>query len=116
MNIKYTNIESELPNLQSILKDSLQKEVLDIKILDNNCDKYHSECQNCPLLDKAKYVVFSPYVQKEYRSYEHFVFLDHSGETLCYKSGRNFDLFGMLKPCINLELSDESHFNKSDSK
>ncbi|MGB5505464.1 MAG: hypothetical protein WBM70_02135 [Sulfurovum sp.] len=108
MNIKYTNIESELPNLQSILKDSLQKEVLDIKIVDDNCDKYHSECQNCPLLDKAKYVVFSPHVQKEYRSYEHFVFLDHSGETLCYKSGRDFELFGMLKPCINLELSDEN--------
>lgn len=110
MDIKYTNIESELPNLQSILKNSLQNEVLDIKVVDEDSDKYHFECQNCPLLNKAKYVVFSPHVQKEYRSYEHYVFLDDSGETLCHKSGKDFKLFGMLKPCINLEESDENKF------
>lgn len=107
MDIKYTNIESELPNLQSILKNSLQSEVLAIKRVDDDSDKYHFECQNCPLLKKAEYVVFSPHVEKKYRSYEHYVFLDHSGETLCHRSGKDFKLSGMLKPCINLKESEE---------
>ena len=112
MNIKYENIESELPNLQDILKNSLQKEVLAIKKVDETSDKYHFECQNCPLLDKAEYVVYSPHVQKEYQKYEQYVFLDHSGETLCHKSGKNFKLSGMLKPCINLKETEEDTFDR----
>lgn len=112
MDIKYTNIESELPDLQDILKNSLQKEVLDIKSVDESSDKYHFECENCPLMADAQYVVYSPHVQKKFQKYEHYVFLDNSGKTLCHRSGKDFNLFGMLKPCINLRSVDKNDFYK----
>ena len=105
-NMKYTNIESELPRLQSVLKNAIQKDVLDIKTLDDNSDKFRLECQNCPILKNAQYVVYSPHMQKQFQEYEHYVFLDKLGNTLCHKSGQDFHLYGMLKPCVNLEVFD----------
>mgnify|MGYP007123678005 FL=1 len=105
-NMKFTNIESELPNLQPLLKNSLQGDVLDIRGVDGESEKYHFECQNCPLLNEAKYVVFSPHMDQKYQSYEHYVFLAQSGKTLCHKSGKDFNLFDMLKPCINLKPAE----------
>jgi len=107
---KYINIEDELPNLLKVLKDTIQSEVLEIKRVDNSCDKYKSECERCTTLKQAKYVVFSPYIKKEDHKYEQFIFLDETGNTLCHAGGRDFELYGMLQPCSNLKETQEYHF------
>ena len=101
------SIENELPNLLKVLKEAIQSDFLDIKLVDNSCDKYKSECSRCIVMEGAKYVVFSPYVKKEDHKYEQFIFLDETGKTLCHAGGKDFELYGMLKPCINLEMTEE---------
>ncbi|WP_455755771.1 hypothetical protein [Sulfurimonas sp.] len=108
---KYINIENELPNLLKVLKDSIQSEFLDIKIIDNACDKYKSECTRCTTMKEAKYVVFSPHIKKEDHKYEQFIFLDETGRTLCHAGGKDFELYGMLQPCSNLEVTEEYRFS-----
>jgi len=107
---KYTNIEDELPNLLKILKDAIQSDFLEIKLVDNTCDKYKSECSHCATLQQAKYVIFSPHIKKSDHKYEQFVFVDETGNTLCHVGGKEFELYGMLKPCHNLEVSEEYQF------
>lgn len=109
---KYINIEDELPNLVKVLKDAIQSEFLEIKRVDNTCDKYKGECMRCSTLQEAKYVVFSPYIKKADHKYEQFIFLDETGNTLCHAGGKDFELYGMLKPCSNLEVSEEYRFSE----
>ena len=109
---KYINIENELPNLLQVLKDSIQSEFLEIKRVDNSCDKYKAECARCKTLELAKYVVFSPYIKKTDHKYEQFIFLDETGNTLCHAGGKDFELYGMLKPCSNLEVTEEYQYSK----
>ena len=111
---KYINIEDELPNLLKVLKEAIQSEFLEIKCVDNTCDTYKSECVRCDIMQEAKYVVFSPHVKKADHKYEQFIFLDDTGCSLCHAGGKDFELYGMLKPCINLEVTKEYQFsNKS---
>jgi len=107
---KYENIEDELPNLLQVLKDAIQSDFLEIKLIDNACDKYKSECSHCATLQQAKYVIFSPHIKKSDHKYEQFVFVDETGNTLCHVGGKEFELYGMLKPCHNLEVSEEYQF------
>ena len=108
---KYNNIEDELPNLLKVLKEAIQSEFLEIKRIDNACDTYKSECKNCAIMQEAKYVVFSPHIKKEDHKYEQFIFLDDTGCTLCHAGGKDFELYGMLQPCKNLELTEEYRFS-----
>lgn len=108
---KYDNIEDELPNLMKVLKEAIQSEFLEIKSVDNTCDKYKSECTNCIKMEQAEYVVFSPYMKKENYKYDQFIFLDETGNTLCHAGGKDFQLYGMLKPCINLKETDKYRFS-----
>ena len=105
--VKYSNIENELPNLVSVLREALQSDFLQIRLIDKECDKYLKECKNgCPLAD-ATYVVYSSHVKKEDHNNEFFVFLDHTGATLCHVGGQDLELYGLLKPMCNLEISEE---------
>ncbi|MEA1915916.1 MAG: hypothetical protein U9N42_00130 [Campylobacterota bacterium] len=109
---KFKNIEDELPNLLKVFKDAIQSEVLEIKRIDSECTKYKDECSRCADLKKAKYVIFSPYIKKEDHKFEQFVFIDELGNTLCHAGGSDFELYGMLKPCSNLEVSEEYIYSK----
>lgn len=104
---KYTNIEKEFPKLPRVLQDAIQSEFLDIKRLDCGCNKYTWACRAFPELDNAAYVVFSPFIKRSDHRYETFVFVDKYGEIVCHVSGNDMELYGLLKPCLHLSLSEE---------
>lgn len=103
---KYTNIEKEFPNLPRVLQDTIQRDVLEIKRLDCDCDKYQNACGMYPELKHAAYVVFSPFIKRSEHRYETFVFVDKMGTIVCHISGNDMELYGLLKPCTNLSLSE----------
>lgn len=103
---KYLNIEQELPNLSTVLLNTIQSDVLEIKGVDKNCEKYIDACSKIPELKDAHYVVFSKYVDKNNHKYEKFIFLDKSGEELFDVSGTEIELYGLLL-CNNLKYTPE---------
>ncbi len=104
---KYTNIEKELPNLVPVLKEALQSDFLDIRRVDKDCEKYKCEREHACFLNDAAYVIYSPYVEKADHHSELFVFIDESGKTLCHVGGTEMELYGLIKPCENLKLSED---------
>jgi hypothetical protein len=102
---KFENLEEELTDLQSVLKNSLQKEVLDIKQLNKKSKKFHDVSEQFPLLKDAEYVVYSKFMSKEFHDQESFIFIDKTGHTVCTLSGRDLELYEMLQECQNLRES-----------
>jgi len=103
---KYSNIDDVLPNLSCVLKEAIQAESLEIMTVDKQCTKFLKAVKEHPDLSHAEFVVYSPYVRKADHPFEHFVFLDRSGKSICHISGREMELFGLLEPCTNLRTSD----------
>jgi len=104
---KYANIKNELPELQQVLLDAIQSEFLEIQSVQNQCEKYKEACEKIKDLDKAHFVVYSKYIKKSDHRYEKFIFLDERGHEVCTVSGQEMELYGLLHPCMNLELSKE---------
>lgn len=104
---KYANIQNELPELQKVLLDAIQSEFLEIQSVEKQCEKYAGACDKIQDLDKAHFVVYSKYIKKEDHRYEKFIFLDEHGHEVCNVSGQEMELYGLLGPCMNLELSKE---------
>lgn len=104
---KFENLEEELSDLQEVYKNSLQNEVLTIKKLNKESDKYKDVSQNVRDLDGAEYVIFSKYMDKEFHDLEKFIFVDHTGKTVCTLSGRELNLYNMIKDCDNLREAKE---------
>jgi len=104
---KYANIQNELPKLQQVLLDAIQSEFLEIQSVQKQCEKYQGACEKITDLDKAHFVVFSKYIKKSDHRYEKFIFLDEEGHEVCNVSGQEMELYGLLEPCLNLELSQE---------
>ena len=105
--IKFENLEEELFDLQDILKNSLQNGVLEIRKVDKNCDKFKKLSGDFQDLSLAEYVIFSKFMPKEYHDMETFVFVDSTGNTICNLSGRELDLYNMIKECDNLIETSE---------
>lgn len=103
---KYQNIEQELPQLPKVLLNTIQSDVLEIKNIQKDCDKYLSACIKIPDLEKAIYVVYSKYINKNDHDFEKFIFLDEYGAEVCNVSGKDMELYGMLS-CTNLNYSEE---------
>jgi len=99
---KFANLEEELVNLQDVLKNSLQKEVLTIKKIDKAGKKFNSIVDKFYNLCNAEYVIFSVHMCKDYHESETFVFIDETGNSVCTISGRELDLYDMIKNCDNL--------------
>lgn len=105
--VKYENLEEELVDLQEVLKNSLQNDVLEIRKIDKSCDKFNNMMGQFCDLSEAEYVVFSKFMAKEYHDLETFIFLDSTGKSICNLSGRDIDLYNMIKECNNLvEVKD----------
>ena len=104
---KYENIQKELPHLQKVLLDAIQSEFLEIRHVKHTCDKYSKACVQIPELNQATFVVYSRYIKKSNHEYEKFVFLDDVGHSVATVSGKEMELYGLLDPCMNLELSPE---------
>jgi superfamily II helicase len=105
--VKFENLEEELVDLQDILKNSLQKEVLEIRKIDKSVDKFKNLLETHCDLSSAEYVIFSKFMPKEYHDLEKFIFIDSTGNTVCNLSGRELDLYDMIKECDNLIESSE---------
>ena len=103
---KYQNIEKELPNLPKVLLNTIQSDVLEIKTVQKDCDKYVKACEKIPDLEKSYYVVYSKYINKNDHKYEKFIFLDEDGAEICNVSGQDMELYGILS-CTNLDYSEE---------
>ena len=101
-NLKFQNLEEELVDLQDVLKNSLQNDVLTIKQLDKNGEKFKYVSENIRDLSDTEYVVFSSYMCQNYHKSESFIFVDKTGKTVCTISGREMDLYDMIKDCENL--------------
>ncbi len=99
---KFANLEEELVNLQDVLKNSLQNEVLTIKKIDKAGEKFNSIVDRFCNLCNAEYVIFSVHMCKDYHESETFVFIDETGNNVCTISGRELDLYDMIKNCDNL--------------
>ncbi len=100
--LKFENLENELVDLQEVLKNSLQNEVLAIKKIDKNCKKFKNAVDSFCDLDLAEYVIFSKFMGKEYHNLETFIFVDGTGKNVCNLSGREIELYNMIKDCNNL--------------
>ena len=100
--IKFENLEEELVDLQDVLKNSLQKEILTIKQLDKDGEKFKYVSKNIHNLEDAEYVIFSSFMCKDYHKSETFIFIDATGKTVCTISGREMDLYDMIKDCDKL--------------
>lgn len=105
---KYSNLDDALPNLTCVLRDAIQSGMLEIMKVDKMCSKFLKAQQEHPVLSDAEFVVYSPYVRKADHPFEHFVFLDRSGKSLCHVSGTEMELYGLLDPCSNLLMSEGS--------
>jgi hypothetical protein len=101
-NVKFENLEEELVDLQSVLKNSLQKEILTIKQLNKEGLKFKKASQQVCDLKDAEYVIFSAYMFDNYHESETFVFIDATGNKVCSISGREMDLYDMIKDCEKL--------------
>lgn len=102
-NKKFDNLEEELFELPEVLKNSLQNEVLDIKQLNKESEKFEHSCELFPALRAASYVVYSKFMKKEFHENESFIFVDKKGATLCTLSGRELDLYDMIEKCEKLK-------------
>lgn len=96
---KYENLEKELVNLPNVLKNSLQKEILTIKELDRNSKKFKNIVSNIQSIENAMYVIFSSYMCENYHESEVFMFINSTGEVVSNISGREIDLYDMIKDC-----------------
>lgn len=105
---KFENLEEELVDLQDVLKNSLQKEILDIKQLSKESKKFQDVSQKFPLLQNAEYVIFSKYMCKDFHESESFIFIDERGHTVCTLTGRDLELYEMLQDCQKLKET-QSH-------
>jgi len=104
---KYSNLQERLPALKKVLLDSIQGDILEIKKVRLSCEEYEGVCQKFPKLSQAEFVIYSPYVEKNYHAFESFIFLDNKGNEVCHISGQDMALYGMLEPCKELLLSEE---------
>ena len=104
---KYSNLDETLPELPKVLKDALQTDFLEVKSVEKTCEKYQTECAAIPMLNKASYVIYSPYIKKADHEHEIFIFVDELGKILCHVGGVEMELYGLIKPCNKLHLSEE---------
>ena len=104
---KYSNLDTALPSLTSVLKEAIQSGILEIKTVDKMCSKFLRVAQEHPELAKAEFVIYSPYVRKADHPFEHFVFVDRSGSSICHISGAEMELYGLLDSCSGLRLSED---------
>lgn len=85
----------------------MQKEILLIKQLDKQSQKFHDVSQKFPLLKGAEYVIFSKFMSKEFHESESFIFVDEKGKNVATLSGRELELYEMIKKCEKLQETEE---------
>lgn len=105
--VKFENLEEEFVDLPQVFKNSLQNEVLEIKKLNKESEKFKHVSQDICNIDEAEYVIYSKYMGREYHEHETFIFVNHTGKMVCNLSGREVYLYNMIADCDNLIKTQE---------
>jgi hypothetical protein len=105
--LKFANLEEELSDLHGVYKNSLQKDILVIRRIDKECEKFKNLSASFNELKLSEYVIFSKFMSKDYHDMEMFVFIDKTGNTTGNLSGRDLDLYNMITECDNLIETSE---------
>jgi len=108
---KYVNLQEIIPKIPNVLLHSIQDDCLEIRELNTSAGKFQSILAQFPRLKKAKYVIFSQYIKKCEHKHEHFIFLDKDGLAVQHVSGRELALYGIIKPCSEIKISEEYTFH-----
>ena len=109
--VKFENLEAEFVDLPEVFKNSLQNEVLEIKKLNKESDKFKHVSKDICNIANADYVIFSKYMGKEFHEHETFIFVNHTGQMVCNLSGREVDLYNMITDCDNLVETEDYTYN-----
>lgn len=99
---KYENLDEHLTKLGDVLKQGIQKDVLSIMELNKDSEKFQYVNNNVRNIEKAKYVIFSSFMCKDYHESEQFVFIDEVGNIVCTITGRETDLYDMISNCEHI--------------
>jgi len=105
--VKFENLEEEFVDLPQVFKNSLQNEVLEIKKLNKESEKFKHVSKDICNIDEAEYVIYSKYMGREYHEQETFIFVNDTGKMVCNLSGREIDLYNMIADCDNLVKTQE---------
>jgi len=110
---KYVNLQEIVPKLPNVLLHSIQGDCLEIREIDSSAAKFQSILERFSVLKDAKYVIYSQYIKKCEHRHEMFIFLDHEGRSLKHISGRELALYGIIKPCGAIKLSEEYTYHEA---
>lgn len=108
--LKFENLESEFIDLPEVYKNSLQNEILEIKKINKDCEKFKNISKDIDGINNAEYVIFSKFMGKKFHELETFIFINHTGKTVCNLSGRELDLYNMIMDCDNLVQTEDYRY------
>jgi len=110
---KYINLQEVVPKLPSVLLQSIQADCLEIREIDTGAEKFQSILERFEILKEARYVIFSKYIKKCEHQHEMFIFLNHEGVAVKHISGRELALYGIIKPCSDMKISEEFVYHEA---
>ena len=110
---KYVNLQEVVPKLPAVLLHSIQTDCLEIREIDTNAEKFQSILERFEALKDAQYVIFSKFIKKCEHQHEMFIFLNHEGVAVKHISGRELALYGIIKPCSEIKISDEFTYHEA---
>jgi len=110
---KYVNLQEIVPKLPNVLLHSIQGDCLEIREIDSSAEKFQAVLERFGVLKDAKYVIYSQYIKKCEHRHEMFIFLDREGKALRHISGRELALYGIIRPCSEIKLSEEYTYEAS---
>ena len=110
---KYVNLHEVVPKLPTVLLNSIQTDCLEIREINTTSPKFQSIIERFGVLSEAKYVIYSKYIKKCEHHHEMFIFLNHEGVAVKHISGRDLALYGIIKPCSDIKLSEEFTYHEA---
>lgn len=111
---KYSNLHELLPELLPVLQESVQSDLLEIRKIDKESEKFKRANERFPVLKDAVYVIFSKFIKKCEHQHETFIFLNDQGKSIAHISGRELTLYGIIKPCEEFAISEEYVYNEEE--
>ena len=110
---KYINLQEVVPKLPSVLLQSIQADCLEIREIDTSAEKFQSILERFETLKEAQYVIFSKFIKKCEHQHEMFIFINHEGIAVKHISGRELALYGIIKPCSDIKISEEFAYHEA---
>ena len=110
---KYINLQEVVPKLPAVLLQSIQADCLEIREVDTSSEKFQGILERFETLKDARYVIFSKFIKKCEHPHEMFIFLNHEGVAVKHISGRDLALYGIIKPCSEIKVSEDFIYHEA---